>query len=135
MFKLPNKALQTDKLGRYVAVSMRRIFCWAMLSLVLSGCAETNSLRIDSSSDEAFQKSFAALESSLNPEERMRLSVAILRIRATGIKMAEEMHHTVDGKPIYPIDVKDQISGMTLEQILELAEKSGVTAEILHEAT
>ena len=110
---------------------VRTLLCSVVLSVVLAGCAETDLLRIDSSSDEAFQESFTTLESSLDPEDRTHLSVAILRIRATGIKTAQEMHRALAGQPIYPIDVKDQISGMMFDQILELAEKSGATAEIL----
>lgn len=108
---------------------------FAALWLFLTACAGTDPLRIDSSSDAAFEESFAAMERSLDRKDRVRLSIAILRLRAAEFETAGEMHRATEGRPVYPIDVKDQISGMTFEQILELAEKSGVRAEVLREAT
>ena len=53
-------------------------------------------------------------------------------IRLNGIGSAEEARRLTGGQPIYAIDVKDQIDGLTYAEILELAERSDVEVGVLN---
>ncbi len=101
------------------------------LLIVSVSCGSAEPLRISGESEKAFHASVAAIEKSLTSEERAHFYGAILRIRLTGIGSAEESKRVMGGKPIQVIDVKDQIKGLTYEEILELAELSGVKVGIL----
>lgn len=100
--------------------------------LLIVGCGTSQPIRIDGDSGAAFERSLQAMERSLTREQQIGLSVAILRIRMAGMESAEEAMESTGGQPILPIDVKDRLAGLTYEEILALADKSGVGAEVIH---
>lgn len=94
----------------------------------LASCASDKPIRINAETEAAFVSSYKAMEQSLNRGDRIRLYGAILRIRLQGIGSAEESRRKLGGQPIRPLDVMDQIDGLTFEEILARAEDSDVEA-------
>lgn len=109
-----------------------RDFGISSLCFLLVSCGSTETLRISGESEETFHASLAEMERSLSREERIHFHAAILRIRLTGIGSVEEARRSTGGKPIRAIEIKDQIDGLTIAEILELAERSDVEVGVLN---
>ena len=111
---------------------MTRLWAIRLLAiLALVGCAASEPLRLDGSSDAAFERSWAKMQSSLSSGEQMQLAMAMLRIRLSGAKSAEEAFRATGSESITPLSIKSKVAGLSFQEIIELAEQTSVKAELL----
>lgn len=107
------------------------ILFFALLFYALSGCAGSDTVRIDTESDAAFEESLGAMQRTLSREQQMKLMVALLRVRMAGLNSAGEARASIDGGQVLSADNMGAVDGLTYSEILEFAELSDVDAEVL----
>jgi hypothetical protein len=107
------------------------IVCFVLSFSVLSGCAGSDTVRIDTESDATFEESLSAMQRTLSSEEQVKLIVALLRIRMAGLKSAGEARASIDGGQVLSADELSQVDGLTYSEILEFVGLSGIDAEVL----
>jgi hypothetical protein len=98
----------------------------ALLAMILTACAHTASsttLRIDSSTPEAFHASWQRLNKSLTSQQRSELSLAILPIALGKYKSLVDAPPALLTAGIGPDTIREQIDGMTFAQIVDLAHR------------
>ncbi len=109
---------------------MPNIYLVALFAMLCS-CAGSDPVRINVGSDNAFEKSLAEMQSSLNREEQVSLMVALLQIRMASFSSAEEARISVGGRQVLAADKMGAIDGLSYSEIMNLAEQSSVGAEVL----
>jgi hypothetical protein len=104
----------------------------AVLAVVFTACAHTagpTTLRIDSSTPEAFHASWKRLNKSLTSHERSELSLAILPIALGKYKSLMDAPPALLNAGIGPDTIREQIDGMTFAEIVEFAKKQSIRLE------
>jgi hypothetical protein len=106
---------------------MKWLRVFSIISItILAGCATTPAapLRIDGSTPEACQASWAKLEASLNAQQRQQLDLALLLIGST----KQHRLGTIATSPgISPETIRQEIDGKDFQGILALAKATGTT--------
>jgi hypothetical protein len=108
-----------------------------LLALALCGCAShtLTEYRIDSSSEDAFHRSWQALAGHLTPDQTAQLNIAVLLIGATK-QMAVGTLTSAPG--IGPDTIRAEVDGMTFDEIVALSKRSGAritNIQHAHDAT
>ena len=95
-----------------------------VLIAVLSACvtAPAAPLRIDGSSAEACQASWAKMEASLNAQDRQQLELAMLLIGAT---KQHRLGTLASGPGIAPEIIREEIDGKDFEEIVAMGKATG----------
>src|SRR5687767_13258304 len=105
----------------------------AVFAVALAGsasAAEWKDLRIDGSSEDAFEQSLAAFQKELSPERQQVFSGALMDIwlQGTAAAQADQREFTAD-------DFQRQLDGLSYEEVVNFTDPSGDTAkERLREA-
>ncbi len=94
------------------------------------GCATTPPPRIDGSSEAAFNRSMGQLQRSLNASQREALILAMVRIQFMDVHSALELIGRPELARFESTDLRNEIDGMTFQDILEYADRSAVTVGI-----
>lgn len=100
---------------------------FAVLAAVLAGTAHAEGwrkLRIDASSESAFEKSVASLQDRLTPGRRAAFERSLLDILAEGTRRAEEQQGEYT-----QADYRRQLDGLGYEQVVRLMDPSGEKAK------
>ena len=100
---------------------------FAVLAIVLAGTANAagwRSLRLDASSDAAFDESVATFQQKLSPARRFVLGQALRDIWSEGVKAAnaEQREYTT-------ADYYEQIDGLSYKELVTLTDPTGDTAK------
>jgi hypothetical protein len=107
-------------------------FCIA--SMFIHACAQTPvspPLRIDSSTQETFQSSWARLRASLTPQQQSQLDLAILPITLGKYRSVTDVPPSLlTGAG--PQNIRAEIDGLTFREILALANKQPVKVQVTH---
>ncbi len=101
--------------------------------VLLTACAHTagtTTLRIDSSTPEAFHASWKRLNGSLTSHERSELSLAILPIALGKYKSLMDAPPSLFTAGIDPDTIREQIDGMSFAEIVNLAHRQSVRLEV-----
>lgn len=100
----------------------------AVLSLALvAGCAATGvreAVRLDASSAEAAEASYKAMMRGRSPAEQQKLALAVLTLNMQGVKSARDVVANPALQSPSVSRIRDQLAGLTAEQIIDLAAKS-----------
>jgi hypothetical protein len=102
----------------------------ALIFLVLTGCAATPQARIDGSTEATFDRSFTQMNRSLSGPEQTALWIALIRIHFMGVESALELVDNPELQNLEFANLREELDGMTLDEILEYAEQSAVTINI-----
>jgi len=112
---------------------MRLIRAVAVLAVLFTACAHTagtSTLRIDSSTPEAFHASWKRLNNSLTSHERSELSLAILPIALGKYKSLMDAPPSLFTTGIGPDTIREQIDGMSFAEIVDLAHRQSVRLDV-----
>lgn len=108
----------------------------AMSCLLASGLSlARDSLRIDASSDASAQRTWKKMVASASPEERQQLIIALLKLNLAGVSSAYEVAGNPELQTLSAARIKDKISGLTADEIIELAERTSTAEPIIVEQT
>ena len=102
----------------------------AVLTLALAGVANAagwSSLRIDASSEAAFQQSLAVFQEKLSPARRQVFGQALLDIWRQGKADAEANQREYTAS-----DYQQQLHGLSYEEIVTFTDPTGATAKARH---
>jgi hypothetical protein len=110
---------------------MQPKFVVALLIVLLgwSSFAWGGQIRIDGSSDDAANRSFQRMMSSLKPDKQQQLAVAFIQINMTGVNSVYEALNDPGLQHPSAARIKDKIAGMTASEIIEFARKTA-TAQV-----
>jgi hypothetical protein len=111
---------------------MRIICAVAVFAVLFTGCAHTThttTLRIDSSTPEAFHASWKRLNKGLTSQQRSELSLAILPIALGKYKSLMDAPPALLNAGIGPDTIREQIDGMTFAEIVDLAHRQSIRLE------
>ena len=97
-----------------------------------SSCAWCGQIRIDGSSDDAANRTFQRMMTSLKPDEQQQLAIALIQINMSGVNSAYEAVNNPDLQHPSAARIKDKIAGMTAPEIIEFAHKTS-TAQVFVE--
>lgn len=114
---------------------LKKLLLTACFALTVTACAtsgsSTSQIRLDATSDATAQSSFSAMSEALPPEKRQELLVAMLKLNLTGVNSAYEVVQNPDLQSPSIVRIKDQVAGMTAQEIIDLADRtSSVKAEV-----
>ena len=112
---------------------MRLLRAVAALALILTACAHTagtTTLRIDSSTPEAFHASWKRLNHSLTSHERSELSLALLPIALGKYKSLLDAPPSLFTTGIGPDAIREQVDGMSFAEIVDLAHRQSVKLDV-----
>lgn len=109
---------------------MGRTFVVLILASVSVSCgpaaaptasAPKAALRLDTSSDEAYEKSKDAIEASLTPDEKQKFKDAVQAVSMADAKKAEAI--MLSGRPSALRELAEPMNGMTAAEVMAVAEK------------
>ena len=103
----------------------------AVLAIVLAGTAGAagwRDLRVDGSSEAAFQQSLAAFNEELSPERQSVFSLALIDVwnQGTAAAKADQREFTVN-------DYRKQLDGLSYDEVVTLTDPTGETAKRRYE--
>lgn len=107
------------------------IICFILGLPVLAGCAGSDTVRISTESEAAFEKSLEAMHRNLSQEEQLKLMVALLQVRMAGMKSSTEARASTKGRQVLSADELRAIDGLTYTEILKVARLAGADAELM----
>jgi hypothetical protein len=103
---------------------MKRHLAALLLALAASWSVyAAEPLRLDASTDETTVASWNAMVGAASPTQRQQLLEAMLKINLAGINSANEMLSTPDTDSLGIVRIKEKVSGLTAEQIIDLSNK------------
>jgi len=82
--------------------------------------------RLDGSSDSAAERSFKQMMDAQEPDAKMQLAMAMLQLNMAGVSSAEEMMADPELRNPSIARVREQVDGMSADEIIALASGSGV---------
>lgn len=116
---------------------MKRMLILLVITLILSIFSISTSfgtepVRIDGSSDAAAQASWIKMLNSLEQEKMHELTIAFAKISLVGVNSVFDLAKNPDLMPLSITKIKDQVDGLTADQIIQLGNEvnSTITAEI-----
>jgi hypothetical protein len=80
-------------------------------------------MRLDGSSEQAAVATWEAMVASAKPKTRKKLMEAILKINLAGVKSVTEAMENPELQSLGIVRIKDQVAGMTAEEIIEYGER------------
>ncbi len=99
-----------------------------VLASLLAGCATTASTaqspRIDATSVVAAEDSYRAMMDTLSPEKQRQLALAMLALNLRGVGSAYEAMKNPDLQSLSIGRIKDDVNGMTADEIIALAART-----------
>lgn len=100
------------------------------LLLVMSAAAAQaiagEPMRLDGSSDSTAERSFKQMMDAQEPDAQMQLATAMLQLNMAGVSSAEEMMADPELRNPSIARIREQVDGLTAEEIIALASGSGV---------
>lgn len=107
---------------------MKGILIAVLLAAGATGCAtsadSTNAIRLDATSASTAKSSFAAMAEALGPKKRQELLVAMVKLNLAGVESAYEVVRNQSLQSLSIVNIKDQVAGMTAQEIIDLAERT-----------
>lgn len=115
---------------------LKKILLAIFLTFAATACAtsvdSTSEIRLDATSDSSAKNSFAAMAKALEPQKRQELLVAMIKLNLVGVESASEVVQNPALQSPSIVRIKDQVAGMTAQEIIDLAERtSSVEAKII----
>ena len=93
-----------------------------------AGAADWKDLRVDGTSEAAFQRSLAAFDQELSPERNQVFTAALMDIWLQGAA------HAKDNERLYTVgDYHAQLDGLSYEQVVTFTDPTGETAKQRYE--
>jgi hypothetical protein len=111
--------------------SMKHWIAAAVMTFAIAtGAYAKEPVRLDGSSEQAAVATWEAMVDSAKPKTRKKLIEAVLKINLAGVKSAAEAAENPELQSLGIVRIKDQVAGMTAEEIIEYGERvSTVTIE------
>ena len=108
---------------------MFKHFFLSFALIALCSCASTSlsssqAVRLDATSDVAAQNSFKRMLDQSSPTRKQELAVAMLKLNMTGVQSAYEVVGSAELQSPSIVRIKDRVSGMTAEEIIDLANRT-----------
>jgi hypothetical protein len=101
-------------------------FFVGVLALSLAFVAQSREpLRLDASSAEAAEASWKAMVDDTRGSKKQKLLEAMLKINLAGVKSAYKVAGNPELQSLGIARIKDQVAGMTVDEIIELGERVG----------
>jgi len=105
---------------------MSKYFLAALLGFLVATVAHAREpIRIDASSNEAAEASWLRMVESARGAKKQRLPEAMLKIDLAGVLSVYEVIDDPELKSLGIARIKDQVAGMTAEEIIALGERVG----------
>ena len=98
-----------------------------VIILLLAGCASSPGPQLDGSSEAAFVESLDAMNRALSPAKRRQLTEALVLIHFKDVESAFEVLAKPELQRFKPSDLRDELDGMTFDDIIDYSKESKVT--------